>query len=106
MGMSPSGQPLSPISQPPVGGWRGSRDIRGQPAMSGTTWIRIGAVFGTLAVAAGAFGAHILRGRLEARMLDIFETAARYQMYHALALLVVGLLATSARPGLALTVAG
>lgn len=46
----------------------------------------LGAVFGGLGVAAGAFGAHALRAQLEPRMLEVFETAARYQMYHALAL--------------------
>ena len=44
-------------------------------------------VFGALGVAAGAFGAHALQGKVEPRMLEVFETAARYQMYHALALL-------------------
>lgn len=48
-----------------------------------------GCVFGLLAVAAGAFGAHALRARLAPEMLDVFETGARYQMYHALALLAV-----------------
>lgn len=48
-----------------------------------------GAISGLTGVAAGAFGAHGLRGRLEPRMLDVFETAVRYQMYHALALLAV-----------------
>ena len=57
-----------------------------------------GAVSGGLAVAAGAFGAHALRARLEPRSLEIFEVAARYQMYHALALLAVGWLA-SRQPG-------
>lgn len=46
----------------------------------------LGAVLGGLSVAAGAFGAHALRSQLEPRMLEVFETAARYQMYHALAL--------------------
>jgi uncharacterized membrane protein YgdD (TMEM256/DUF423 family) len=46
----------------------------------------IGALSGMLAIAAGAFGAHALRARLTAEHLAIFETAARYQMYHALAL--------------------
>ena len=41
---------------------------------------------------AGAFGAHALRDRLTPADLATFETAARYQMYHALALLAVGLL--------------
>ena len=40
-----------------------------------------------VAVAAGAFGAHGLRTRLAPDLLAVFETAARYQMYHALALL-------------------
>lgn len=46
-------------------------------------------IFGAMGVAAGAFGAHALASRVEPRMLEIFETAARYQMYHALALLAV-----------------
>jgi uncharacterized membrane protein YgdD (TMEM256/DUF423 family) len=49
----------------------------------------IGAVSAMIAVAAGAFGAHALRARLSPEYLAIFETAARYQMYHALALLAV-----------------
>ena len=53
------------------------------------TFAMIGAGMGFLAVAAGAFGAHALRARLTAGDLEIFETAARYQMYHALALLGV-----------------
>lgn len=53
-------------------------------------WIAIGAGSGFLSVAAGAFGAHALAGRLEPRMLVVFETAARYQMFHALALLALG----------------
>ena len=40
-------------------------------------------------VAAGAFGAHLLKPVLDAPMLAVFETAARYQMYHALALCLV-----------------
>jgi uncharacterized membrane protein YgdD (TMEM256/DUF423 family) len=42
-----------------------------------------------LAVAAGAFGAHALRARLAPDLLAVFETAARYQMYHALGLVAV-----------------
>ncbi|HUG98505.1 MAG TPA: DUF423 domain-containing protein [Gammaproteobacteria bacterium] len=49
-------------------------------------FVLMGAIFGGLGVAAGAFGAHALRSQLEPRMLEVFETAARYQMYHALAL--------------------
>jgi uncharacterized membrane protein YgdD (TMEM256/DUF423 family) len=49
----------------------------------------LGSASAFLAVAAGAFGAHALRGRLTPELLAVFETAARYQMYHALALLAV-----------------
>lgn len=56
--------------------------------------IALGALNGALAVAAGAFGAHGLRERLEPRALEVFETAARYQMYHALAMILCGIIAT------------
>lgn len=56
--------------------------------------IGIGALNAALAVAAGAFGAHGLRERLEPRALEIFETGARYQMYHALAMILAGLIAS------------
>jgi uncharacterized membrane protein YgdD (TMEM256/DUF423 family) len=46
----------------------------------------LGAISALLAVGAGAFGAHALRSRLTPELLAVFETAARYQMYHALAL--------------------
>lgn len=55
------------------------------------TFLLTGSIFAFLAVAAGAFGAHALKPRLSAEMFDIFEVGARYQMYHALALLAVGL---------------
>ena len=51
----------------------------------------LGALSGAIGVAAGAFGAHALRDTVEPRLLEVFETAARYQMYHALALVAVGL---------------
>ena len=54
-----------------------------------------GAINAALAVAAGAFAAHGLRGRLEARALEVFETGARYHMYHALAMVLAALIATS-----------
>lgn len=61
--------------------------------MSPRSWVALGALLAGLAVAAGAFGAHGLRARLSPDMLQVFETAARYQMYHALALIAVGLMA-------------
>ena len=51
-------------------------------------FLSLGALLAGIAVAAGAFGAHALRARLEPDMLAVFETGARYQMYHALALLL------------------
>lgn len=55
--------------------------------------IQAGALLGTLAVALGAFGAHALRASLEASgRADTFETAVKYQFYHALALVLVGIL--------------
>lgn len=65
----------------------------------------LGSLSGFLGVAAGAFGAHALKGRLGADMLVVFETGARYQMYHALALLAVGWACTR-WPGAVLTASG
>ena len=48
-----------------------------------------GSISALVSVAAGAFGAHALRARLAPDLLAAFETGARYQMYHALALLAV-----------------
>ena len=53
----------------------------------------IGAFFGFSGVVAGAFGTHGLRGHISPEMLNIFEIGVRYQIYHALALLVTGFLA-------------
>ena len=69
------------------------------------TFALIAAVFGFLGVAAGAFGAHALRARLTPEDLAIFETAARYQMYHALALFAVAW-ACNRWPGAAATASG
>jgi uncharacterized membrane protein YgdD (TMEM256/DUF423 family) len=68
-------------------------------------WLVLGALNAFLAVAAGAFGAHGLRARLSAELLTIFETGARYHMYHALGLMAVGLLG-HLRPSGLLTAAG
>lgn len=55
-------------------------------------FVSLAAVLGGLSVAAGAFASHALRDKISERSLEIFETGARYQMYHALALLLVALL--------------
>jgi uncharacterized membrane protein YgdD (TMEM256/DUF423 family) len=49
--------------------------------------LALGGVFCLVAVAAGAFGSHGLRGRIDEGLLDAFETGARYEMFHGLALL-------------------
>ena len=74
--------------------------------MTARLLLQLAALFGGLGVAIGAFGAHALHDTLaRAGRLDTFETAVRYQFYHALALLAVGAL-WAARPelrGLGLT---
>ncbi|MFT4103813.1 MAG: DUF423 domain-containing protein [Burkholderiaceae bacterium] len=51
----------------------------------------LGALFALTGVGAGAFGAHGLKARVAPELLAVFETGVRYQIYHALALLAVGL---------------
>ena len=53
------------------------------------TFLALGAISAAISVAAGAFGAHALRARLSPDLLAVFETGARYQMYHALGLVAV-----------------
>jgi uncharacterized membrane protein YgdD (TMEM256/DUF423 family) len=85
--------------------------------MSAGLWLRIGAVWGFLAVSMGAFGAHGLKERFQSlggqtggmtaeRLEANFNVAAQYQMYCALALLAVGLLAATGRNGAALQASG
>lgn len=50
----------------------------------------LGALYGALGVLFGAFGAHALKKRATAAQLASFETAVRYQFYHALILLILG----------------
>lgn len=49
----------------------------------------LGSSFALVGVIAGAFGAHALKGRISGGMLETFEVAVRYQMYHAIAILAV-----------------
>lgn len=69
--------------------------------MQSDIFFGIAAFSAALAVAAGAFGAHGLEGKVEPRMLQVFETAARYHMVHALGLALVAV-AGMARPNLSL----
>ena len=72
-------------------------------------WLICGAVLGAFGIAIGAFGAHWLRDAVkewtsdpleQARTLEVWETAVRYQVYQSLALLVVGLLVLQRGSGL------
>lgn len=54
-------------------------------------WVACGAVLAAAAIAAGAFGAHGLEGRLEPRALALWETAARYLLYGGFGVLLAGL---------------
>ena len=69
------------------------------------TFLLAGAIAGLIGVGFGAFGAHGLRGRLTPEMLAVFETGVRYQMYHALALLLTAALVPR-MPGKAMIAAG
>ena len=85
--------------------------------MSTTFWLRAGAIWGFLAVAIGAFGAHGLKDQFKTlgdqfgplateRPEGIFQTATHYHAFCALAVLAVGLLAATGRDGTSLQVAG
>jgi len=65
----------------------------------------LGAASGLIGVAAGAFGAHSLRSTLSPDLLQVFETGSRYQMVHALALIVTSI-ALERAPRAALVWAG
>jgi uncharacterized membrane protein YgdD (TMEM256/DUF423 family) len=52
--------------------------------------VLLGSVLAGLAVAAGAFGAHMLKSVLDPPMLAVYDTATRYQMYHAFGILMAG----------------
>ena len=56
------------------------------------TFLIIAAISGLLAVMIGAFGAHGLKGRITTDLMAIFQTGVQYHFYHALALLLVGIL--------------
>ena len=65
---------------------QGRRRVLGVPLIAG-------GVLALLAVMAGAFGAHGLRGLVSERGLEVFQTAVTYQMYHSIALVLVAILA-------------
>ena len=68
-------------------------------------WVLLGGLLCAAGVAAGALGAHLLKKQLSADQLVTFEVAVRYQIFHATALVLVGLLSALA-PGRAIRLAG
>ena len=62
-------------------------------------FIIAGAVNAAIAVMFGAFGAHALEAKLTAKYLAVWETAVQYQMFHALALIIVGILMSTSLLG-------
>jgi uncharacterized membrane protein YgdD (TMEM256/DUF423 family) len=72
--------------------------------MNPRLWILLGCVSAALAVACGAFGAHLLKATLTPEQLANWDTAVRYQLVHALALIAFGLFSERTRgkeyPGL------
>jgi uncharacterized membrane protein YgdD (TMEM256/DUF423 family) len=70
-------------------------------------WILLGSISGGLSVITGAFGAHGLRDRFTPRQMEIYQTACHYQLAHALALVLVGILAgTIAKDSASITITG
>jgi uncharacterized membrane protein YgdD (TMEM256/DUF423 family) len=59
----------------------------------GGGWVALGALLCACGVAAAAFGAHALAGRLDERALELWELAGRYLLYGGFALMLVGILA-------------
>ena len=55
-------------------------------------FLKVGAFLAAITVVFGAFAAHAIKSRVTADVLAIFETGVKYQMYHALALLFIGIL--------------
>lgn len=62
-------------------------------------FLLIGVIYGFLAVALGAFGAHGLEGKISEKALTNWEKAVNYQMFHTMALFVVGLLMSKFESG-------
>ncbi|QBQ55101.1 DUF423 domain-containing protein [Nitrosococcus wardiae] len=55
-------------------------------------FISVGAILAALGATLGAFGAHGLRTKLEPRMLEVWQTGVEYHMYHALGLILIGVI--------------
>ncbi len=69
-------------------------------------FLALASVLGGISVIFGAFASHALKDRLSDRALEIWETGTKYQMYHALALILIALLITRLPASTSLLVAG
>lgn len=69
-------------------------------------FILLGSVNAALAVILGAFGAHILKARLSPEMLNVYQVGSHYHFYHAIGMLVVGLLAAQIHNDAAVQLSG
>ena len=69
-------------------------------------FLAIASMLGGIAVVFGAFASHALKDRLSANSLSIWETGTKYQMYHALALMLVAILVSRFPDSILLVVAG
>jgi uncharacterized membrane protein YgdD (TMEM256/DUF423 family) len=63
-----------------------------KPLPTAKAALAVGSIAMMMAVAAGAFGAHVLKKALDPELMAIYQTAVQYHIYHALGLLVIGLL--------------
>jgi uncharacterized membrane protein YgdD (TMEM256/DUF423 family) len=69
-------------------------------------FILLGSVNAALAVILGAFGAHMLKARLSPEMLNVYQVGSHYHFYHAIGMLVVGLLAAQLHNDAAVQLSG
>lgn len=69
-------------------------------------FVSLGSANAALAVILGAFGAHAIKTRVAPQMLEVYHTAAQYHFYHALGMLLVGVLATQMQATGALRLSG
>ena len=54
--------------------------------------IKVGAIIASISIMMGAFGAHLLKDKLSEKALALYDTGVKYQLYHAFALIIVGIL--------------
>lgn len=74
--------------------------------MTSKNFLLTGAVFMILAVAFGAFGAHIVQNMLSPDRFEVYQTAVEYHFYHALGLLIIGAVTLSIEPSKWITWSG